>query len=64
MNSDIAEGKWKKIKGKVQEKWGKLTDDDYDRIKGQKEQFVGLIQERYGKNKDEAEKEFDRLRNL
>ncbi len=62
MNTDIAEGKWKQMKGKIQQQWGKLTDDDVDRIKGQRKEFVGLMQERYGKNKEEAEREFDKFR--
>ena len=28
MNKDEASGNWKQFKGKVKEKWGKLTDDD------------------------------------
>ena len=48
--------------GKVKEKWGKFTDDDIAKIKGQREQFVGVMQQRYGKNKEEAEREFDALR--
>ena len=62
MNTDIAEGKWKQLKGKIQQQWGDLTDDDLDKIKGQRQEFVGLMQERYGKGKDEAEREFDRFR--
>ncbi len=62
MNKDIAEGKWQQMKGKVQQKWGDLTNDDLDRIKGQREEFAGVMKERYGKNKEEAEQEFDRLR--
>jgi uncharacterized protein YjbJ (UPF0337 family) len=63
MNTDIAEGKWKQMKGKIQKQWGKLTDDDVDRVKGQRKEFVGLMQERYGKNRDEAEREFEKFRN-
>jgi uncharacterized protein YjbJ (UPF0337 family) len=62
MNSDRMEGNWKQLKGKVQEKWGKLTNDDLDVIDGRREQLVGKIQERYGIAKDEAERqlrEFD-----
>lgn len=47
MNWDRVEGNWKQLKGKVIEKWGKLTDDDYDQIKGKREQLSGRIQERY-----------------
>ena len=61
MNKDIAEGKWKQLKGKIQEAWGDLTEDELDQVAGQREKFVGLMQEKYGKGKDEAEREFDRL---
>jgi len=59
MNSDIAQGKWKQLKGKAQQQWGKLTDDDLDRIDGNRQEFVGVMQEKYGMGKEEAEKEFD-----
>ena len=59
MNWDIVEGKWKQLKGEVQNQWGKLTDDDVDRIQGNREKFVGLVQERYGIAKDEAERQID-----
>jgi uncharacterized protein YjbJ (UPF0337 family) len=64
MNSDIAEGKWKEIKGQVKEKWGKLTDDDIDQIQGRQERFIGVIQQKYGKGKEDAEREFESLRSL
>ncbi len=63
MNSDRMEGNWKQLKGKVKEKWGKLTDDDLDVIDGRRDQLLGKIQERYGIARDEAERqlnEFDR----
>jgi len=62
MNTDIAAGKWKQLKGHIREKWGKLTDDDFDRIAGSREKFAGVLQERYGIQKDQAEKYFDDLR--
>ncbi|MEQ8663933.1 MAG: CsbD family protein [Gammaproteobacteria bacterium] len=64
MNTDIATGKWKQLKGSVKEKWGKLTDDELDQVDGNAERFTGLLQERYGLARDEAEKEFDTLRRL
>ena len=57
MNQDTIQGKWKQLKGQVQQKWGKLTDDDMDVINGKREELAGKIQERYGVAKDEAEKE-------
>jgi uncharacterized protein YjbJ (UPF0337 family) len=59
MNWDQVEGKWKQYKGEMKEKWGKLTDDDFDVINGRRQQLVGKIQERYGIARDEAEKQTD-----
>lgn len=55
MNEDRIQGNWKQFKGKVQEQWGKLTDDDLDVIDGKRDQLLGKIQERHGITKDEAE---------
>ena len=57
MNNDIFAGNWKQMKGKLREKWGKLTDDDLDVVAGRREQLAGRIQERYGIAKDEVEKQ-------
>ena len=59
MNWDQLEGKWKQYSGKVKEKWGKLTDDDLEMIRGRRDQLVGKIQERYGIAKQEAEKQVE-----
>lgn len=59
MNWDQLVGKWRQSKGKITEKWGKLTDDDLQVIAGQRDQFVGRVQERYGIAKEEAEKQVD-----
>ena len=59
MNWDIVEGNWTQFKGKVKEKWGKLTDSDISRLSGKKDQFLGVLQERYGYSKDQAEREAD-----
>jgi uncharacterized protein YjbJ (UPF0337 family) len=59
MNWDRIEGNWKQFRGKVQQQWGALTDDDLDRIEGRQEELEGLIQERYGKSRDEAQRAVD-----
>ena len=59
MNWDVISGQWKQLKGKAQQKWGKLSDSDWDRIEGKREQLVGRLQELYGKQRDEAEREVD-----
>jgi uncharacterized protein YjbJ (UPF0337 family) len=59
MNWDQIEGNWKQFKGKAQQQWGELTDDDLDRAKGNRQELAGVIQERYGKSREEAEKMVD-----
>ena len=59
MNWDQVEGMWKQLQGKAKEKWGKLTDDDFDVIRGQHQQLVGTIQERYGVAKEVAIQQAD-----
>lgn len=61
MNSDQMKGNWKQVKGKVQEKWGELTDDELDQIAGDREQLIGKIQEKYGVAREDAEKKVDEL---
>jgi uncharacterized protein YjbJ (UPF0337 family) len=57
MNEDTFTGQWKQLKGKVREKWGKLTNDDLDVVQGKAEQLIGRIQERYGIERSEAERQ-------
>lgn len=59
MNWDQIEGNWEQFKGKVREKWGRLTSDDLDMIKGRQEQLSGKLQERYGIAREEAEREIN-----
>lgn len=63
MNDDIFKGKWKQLRGQVQQKWGDLTNDDLDRIKGTQTEFEGLLQERYGYTKERAKQEADNFFN-
>ena len=43
--------------------WGKLTDDDLDKVAGQFEVFVGLLQEKYGYSREHAEEEIEKKMN-
>ena len=58
MNEDQVKGNWKQFKGRIKERWGKLTDDDLDIIEGRTDQLVGKLQERYGIARQEAEKQY------
>jgi uncharacterized protein YjbJ (UPF0337 family) len=57
MNADVIKGKWHQLKGEVKSRWGKLTDDDLDRVAGDSEKLIGKVQERYGYARHDAERE-------
>jgi uncharacterized protein YjbJ (UPF0337 family) len=57
MNNDVLQGKWEQLKGQARVKWGKLTSDDVEQIKGEREKLVGKLRERYGLARDRAESE-------
>ncbi len=59
MNREQLKGKWNQLKGNIKKRWGRLTDDDIDRIEGERDRLVGKVQEKYGKSKEEAEREVD-----
>jgi uncharacterized protein YjbJ (UPF0337 family) len=59
MNWDQIEGQWKEFKGQVREKWGKLTDDDFEAIGGKKDRLLGTLQQKYGYEKEMAQQEID-----
>jgi uncharacterized protein YjbJ (UPF0337 family) len=55
MNEDILKGKWLEIRGRVKEKWGKLTDNDFGEIEGRGEKLLGRLQKEYGYISDKTE---------
>jgi uncharacterized protein YjbJ (UPF0337 family) len=57
MNTDQLEGRWKQLKGRIKERWGKLTDDQLDRVSGNWDRLAGLIQEQYGEAREEVERQ-------
>jgi uncharacterized protein YjbJ (UPF0337 family) len=59
MNNDILQGQWKQIRGKVQQKWGQLTDNDLDQINGQRTELEGTLQKKFGYTKERAAREVD-----
>jgi len=58
MNEDILKGKWQEIKGRVEEKWGKLTDNDLREIEGKGEKLLGLLRKKYGYIRYKAKLEY------
>ena len=60
MHQDVFAGQWKHIRGKLKSWWGKLADDDVDRIGGQKDKLIGVVQEKYGYAREKAQQEVER----
>ena len=48
MNTLEIKGDWNITKGKLKQKWAKLTDDDLQFAEGKHEELVGRIQKRTG----------------
>lgn len=60
MNKNIFEGKWKQVRGDVKVWWGKLTDDDLDKVEGNYDKLIGLLQEKYGYTQEQAQVEWEK----
>ncbi|WP_322520710.1 CsbD family protein [Guyparkeria halophila] len=59
MDSDRIKGSWKQIKGRIQQEWGELSDDDLSEAEGHRDYLIGKVQERYGIAKEEARKQVE-----
>ena len=62
-NRNVIEGKWKEIKGEVQKAWGRLTDDEIEKNKGDMKALQGIVQQKYGFAEDVVEKRFSEIYN-
>jgi len=48
-------GQWDQLKGQVRERWGEITDNDFSRVQGNKDQLIGLIEQKTGTARREIE---------
>jgi|GEM_PF-125097 len=56
INTLEIKGEWNIAKGKLKQKWAKLTDDDLQYIEGKQDELVGRIQKRTGESREAVEK--------
>ena len=49
-------GDWNITKGKLKQKWAKLTDDDLQYTEGKQEELLGRIQKITGETREMVEK--------
>ncbi len=59
MNTLQIKGDWNIVKGKLKQKWAKLTDDDLQYVQGKEDELFGRIQKRTGETREAIEKAFD-----
>jgi len=57
MSWDRISGNWTQWKGRVRERWGRLTQDQLDVVAGRRDQLAGRIQEAYALTKEETERQ-------
>lgn len=59
MNEHILKGNWNELKGKLKQKYGKLTDDDLTVIEGKHDEIFGVLEKHYGYTKDQIKKDLE-----
>jgi uncharacterized protein YjbJ (UPF0337 family) len=57
MDWDRISGNWEHWRGRIRDRWGRLTEDQLDVIAGQRDQLAGQIEVSYGLSRDEAERQ-------
>jgi len=60
MNTDTFEGQWRQMRGELRSWWGRLSDNDFEKIAGKKDRLIGTLQEKYGYTREAAQQEVDR----
>jgi uncharacterized protein YjbJ (UPF0337 family) len=56
---DKISGNWKRFKGSVKQRWGKLTNNEIQQAQGRREALNGFIQSRYGIDREAADRQID-----
>jgi uncharacterized protein YjbJ (UPF0337 family) len=52
------EGTWDRVKGKIREQWGDLTDDEVEQARGNFEQFSGRVKQMTGDTAENIQQKF------
>ena len=62
MNLDQLEGKFREVKGKLQQKYAEhLSEDDLQYSEGKFEEMLGKLQSKTGQTKEQLKEEIDNL---
>jgi uncharacterized protein YjbJ (UPF0337 family) len=57
MNWDRIQGDWQRFKVRAKQHWGKLSDDDLEASRGQRDVLAAKLIEAYALFKDDAERQ-------
>ena len=55
MNWEGIGSEWEQVRGGIQRRWGRLTDDDLDAIGGRRDDLIARLQAVYGFDEEHAE---------
>jgi len=61
MNKLQIKGNWNEIQGKLRQKYGNLTNDDFAYAEGKEEELLGRLQKATGKAKEELIEEINKM---
>ncbi len=54
-------GNWNEMKGKIKQKYAKLTDDDLTYVEGKEDELLGRLQKKTGKARQDLVDEINQL---
>lgn len=60
MNDNIAEGRWKQLRGNAQEQRDIIIGNDLERARGKLAKLGGVLQDKYGYARNQADKKTER----
>ena len=61
MNKLQFKGSWNEVKGKLKQKYARLTDDDLTFAEGKDDELLGRLEKQLGKTKEELRMEIESL---
>jgi uncharacterized protein YjbJ (UPF0337 family) len=59
MNVQVLQGNWRIAKGKLKQKYARLTDDDLRYVEGKESELIGRLQIATGARREELERFLD-----
>ena len=60
MSNDISGARWQQVCEQTKKWWGKLSNDDLNRIVGKADRLADALQEKYGYTRQHAESQSNR----